>query len=79
VLRIAGKSSSYQKNLEFIAKDIGKELIPFLSIEERLLGLTAEELASALTPEERLVGLTPEERRKFRQLLEEEEKGDLSE
>jgi len=79
VLKMAGKSSSYQKNLEFIAKDIGKELIPFLSIEERLLGLTAEELASALTPEERLVGLTPEERRKFRQLLEEEEKGDLSE
>jgi len=81
VLEVAGKSSSYQKNLEFIAKDIGKELIPFLSTEERLIGLTPEELVRTLTPEERLVGmtpeelaraLTPEERKKLKQLLEEE-------
>ena len=58
----AGKSSSYQKNLEFIAKDIGKELIPFLSKEEML---------KHITPEERLIGLTPEELRKIKLLLEE--------
>ena len=67
---MAGRPSSYQKNLEFIAKDIGKELIPFLSTEERLMGLTPEdlvrvlppeELVRALTPEERLIGLTPED------------------
>ncbi|MBC8231207.1 hypothetical protein H8E77_16780 [bacterium] len=41
---MAGKSRSYRKNLEFIAKDIGKELIPFLS---------AEDIVRRLTPEER--------------------------
>jgi phage terminase small subunit len=51
--------------LEFIAKDIGGKLIPFLSKEEML---------KHITPEERLIGLTPEERRKLKQLLEEEDK-----
>ncbi|HIE29320.1 TPA: hypothetical protein EYP66_18775 [Candidatus Poribacteria bacterium] len=64
VLRMSGKSRSYQKNLEFIAKDIGKELIPFLSTEDRVRGLTPEDLARVLTPEER---------KKLKQLLEEED------
>jgi hypothetical protein len=41
---MSGKSRSYRKNLEFIAKDIEKELIPFLS---------AEDIVRRLTPEER--------------------------
>jgi hypothetical protein len=73
VLEMAGKSRTYQKNLEFIAKDIGEELIPFLSVEDKLRGLTPEELMRRLTLEERLRGLTPEERRKLKQLLEEED------
>ena len=63
---MAGKSRSYQKNLEFIAKDIGEELIPFLSKEKML---------EHITPEERLSGLTPEERKKLKQLLEDEDEG----
>jgi len=64
VLEVAGKSSSYRKNLEFIAKDIGEELIPFLSKEKML---------KHMTPEERLIGLTSEERRRLKQLLEGED------
>ena len=74
VLEMAGKSSSYQKNLEFIAKDIGEKLIPFLSKEEMLKHITPEERLIGLTPEERLIGLTPEELRKIKQLLEEKDK-----
>ena len=70
VLEMAGKSRSYRKNLEFIAKDIGEELIPFLSKEEMLKHMTPEDLVRVLTPEERLIGLTPEERKKLKQLLE---------
>jgi hypothetical protein len=62
---MSGRSRSYQKNLEFIAKDIGKELIPFLS---------AEDIVRRLTPEDLVRVLTPEERRKLKQLLEEEDK-----
>ena len=50
---MAGKSSSYRKNLEFIAKDIGEELIPFLTIEERLRGLSPEEILRGLDSETR--------------------------
>jgi hypothetical protein len=60
VLEMAGKSSSYRKNLEFIAKDIGEELIPFLSKEKML---------KHITPEEMVRILTPEEQKKLKQLL----------
>ncbi len=62
---MAGKYSSYRKNLERMAEDIGKELIPFFSIEDRVRGLTPEDLVRVLTPEER---------KKLKQLLEEEDK-----
>jgi hypothetical protein len=71
---MAGKYfRSYRKNLEFIAKDIGKELMPFLSPEDIVRGLSPEVLVRILTPEEQLIGLTPEERKKLKQLLEEED------
>jgi len=69
---MAGKSSTYQKNLEFIAKDIGEELIPLLSKEQMLKHMTPEERLSGLPPEDLVRVLTPEERRKLKQLLEEE-------
>jgi len=62
VLEMAGRSREYQKNLEFIAKDIGEKLIPFLSKEKMLEHITPEERLSGLTPEELLSGLTPRER-----------------
>ena len=74
VLKMAGKYSSYRKNLERMAEDIGNDILPFLSVEDRVRGLTPEELARRLTLEDRLIGLTPEERRKLKQLLEEEDK-----
>ena len=40
------------KDFRFIAKDIGPQLVPYLSVEERLPGLA---------PEERLAGLSTEE------------------
>jgi len=73
VLGMSRKSRSYRKNLEFIAKDIGEELIPFLSKEDMLKHLTPEEIVRNLTPEERLIGLAPEDRKKLRQLLEDED------
>ncbi|MGB0385597.1 MAG: hypothetical protein ACPGWR_12305 [Ardenticatenaceae bacterium] len=58
-----------EENLKFIAKDIGKRLMPYFTPEERLEGLTIEERLMGLTPEARLkaiekllMGLTPEER-----------------
>lgn len=69
---MAGKSRSYQKNLEFIAKDIGKDLIPYLSKETILEHMTPEELVRGLAPEDLVRILTPEERKKLKQLLEEE-------
>jgi hypothetical protein len=66
-----------------MAEDIGNDILPFLSVEERVRGLTPEDLVRVLTPEElarrltleeRLIGLTPEERKKLKQLLEEEDK-----
>ena len=82
VLEMAGKSRSYQKNLEFIAKDIGEELIPFLSKEmmlkhmtpeDRVRGLPPEDLVRILTVEDLVRILAPEEREKLKQVLEEED------
>ena len=66
---MAGKSSSYRKNLEFIAKDIGKELIPFLGTEDRMRGLTPDVRLRGLDAEDILHGLDSETREKLKQLL----------
>ena len=87
VLEMAGRQSSYQKNLERVTQDlltiIGKEKllkmmtpeerVRGLLPEERVRGLLPEERVRGLPPEERVRGLTPEERKKLKQLLEEEE------
>jgi hypothetical protein len=73
VLEMAGKySRSYRKNLEFIAKDIGKELIPFLSPEDIVRGLPPEERLRGLDPEDILHSLDSKAREKLKQLLEED-------
>ena len=75
-------SRSYRKNLEFIANDIGEDLIPFLSKEKMLEHMTPEDIVRALSPEDIVRVLTPEnlgrnltseERKKLRQLLEDED------
>ena len=62
VLDMAGKSRSYRKNLDFIAKDIGKDLIPFLSKEEMLKQMTPEDIVGAVTLEKLARAMTLEER-----------------
>ena len=59
VLTMAGRYSLPKKDLEFMAKDIGAEILPFLSPEERLRGLSSEERLRGLSPEERLQGVNP--------------------
>jgi len=83
VLGMSRRSRSYRRNLEFIANDIGKELIPFLSKEDMLEHITPEDIVRALSPEDIVRVLTPEslgrnltseERQKLRQLLGDEDK-----
>ncbi|MBC8231791.1 hypothetical protein H8E77_19755 [bacterium] len=59
VLEMAGKQSTYQKNIELYMKKYGKVLLRGLSLEERLRGLTEEDLR----------GLDPETREKLKQLI----------
>ena len=60
-LAMAGRHHRLSReDLEFIAQDIGSELVTFLSIEERLKGLD---------PEERLRGLDANELRKLKQII----------
>ena len=67
VLEMAGKRSSYQKNMERVAQDllsiVGKDkLLKMVTPEERLHGLLPEEWLRGLPSEERVRGLTLEER-----------------
>ena len=78
VLTMAGRHSIPRKDLEFMAKDIGAEILPYLkeedllkrlSPEARLRGLNPEERLRGLNPEDLLRYLTPEARRRLQQLL----------
>jgi hypothetical protein len=66
VLAMAGKQSSYQKNLERVSQDllsiVGKDkLLEMMAPEERVRGLTPEERLRGLTLEERLRGISKED------------------
>jgi len=51
---MAGISATLSReDLEFMADDIGRELMAFLPLEERMAGASAEELLTVLTPEKR--------------------------
>ena len=62
VLRMAGKQSLYDKQLERMAKAFGEDLLEQMSPEVRLRGLTLEDRLRGLTLEDRLRGLTLEDR-----------------
>lgn len=69
VLAMAGKHSIPRKDLEFMAKDIGPEILPYLNKEDLLKQLTPEDRLRGLSPEDLLRCLTPESHRMLRQLL----------
>lgn len=60
LLLMAQRYSIPKKNLEFIAKDIGEELMPFFSYEERLAGIPMEEVLANVPTEERLADIPAE-------------------
>jgi len=62
VLAMAEIHSIPKKDLEFMAKDIGPEILPYID---------KEDLLKQLSLEDRLRGLKLEERRRLRQLLDE--------
>ena len=82
VLAMAGKHSIPRKDLEFMAKDIGPEILPYLNKEDLLKQLSPEDLLKQLSKEDLLKQLnkedllrylTPEAHRMLRQLLAEQE------
>ena len=70
-LRMAGKQSLYDKQLERIAKAVGPDLIAFLDEDKLLEQMPPEVRVRGLTLEERLHGLDldPETLEKLKQLL----------
>jgi hypothetical protein len=71
VLRMAGKQSLYEKQLERIAKAVGPDLISFLNKDELLEQIPPEVRVRGLTLEERLRGLNldAETLEKLKQLI----------
>ena len=71
VLRMAGKQSLYDKQLERMAKAFGEDLLEQMSPEVRLRGLTLEDRLRGLTLEDRLRGLDldPETLEKLKELI----------
>ena len=65
VLEMAGRRSSYQKNLERITQD----LISTIGKDKLLKMMTPEERVRGLTLEERLPGLDPQIQEKIKQLI----------
>ena len=53
-------ADKYTRNLEYIAQNMGQDLLPFISSEDRVRDLTPEDIRD---------GLSDEKRRALRQLL----------
>lgn len=68
VLKMAGKQSSYEKNLMRIAESMGEDLIPFLS-EEVVKRIPPEKRVRSLTAEDIVRSLSPETKEELLQLL----------
>lgn len=75
-------ADKYTRNLEYIAQTMGQDLLPYMSIEDKLRDLTPAQRLEGLTPteqlqglslEDRIKGLTDEEREALRQLLNDQE------
>ncbi len=67
VLKMAGKQSLYEKQLQRIAESMGEDLIPFLS-EEVVKRIPPEKRVRGLSEEE-IRSLSPETKEKLRRLL----------
>ena len=79
---MAGRHRIPKKDLEFMAKDIGPELLPFLapedlikhlSSEDRLRGLSPVDVLKHLLADAQQRPLNAEEKRLLKQLLESQE------
>ena len=65
-------ADKYTRNLEYIAENMGQDLLPFISSEDRIRGLPLEDILNALGDEDRQTvlnklladeeGLTPAQR-----------------
>ena len=63
VLKMAGKQSLYEKQLQQIIDSMGADLLKKMTPEERVRGLTVSERVRGLTVSERLAGLNIEDLR----------------
>ena len=70
VLTMAGFHHALTRaDKQFMAEDIGRELLTFLPPEDLLKVLSLEDRLRGLNPEDRLKGLRPEERKRLLELL----------
>lgn len=69
VLNMARLSEIPRENLEFMAQDIGKELIPFLAPEMLVARLTSQERVAGLPLQERVAGISAKEEKELLELL----------
>ena len=59
---MAGRSSRLsKKDLQFIAQDIGPDILPFITVETCLAGLSLETRLAGLSLEERLASIGAED------------------
>ncbi|MFZ4664675.1 MAG: hypothetical protein ACOYNY_47225, partial [Caldilineaceae bacterium] len=70
VVTMAGISATLSKeDLQFMADDIGRELMAFLPPAERLAGISADELLKAISSGTLLHELSPDHRKVLLELL----------
>ncbi len=82
ILKMAGKQSLYEKQLQRIIDSMGTDLLEKMTPEERVRGLTVSERVRGLTVSERLAGLNiedlhaldPEEKAALLQVLNQSDK-----
>ena len=58
---ISNMADKYTRNLEYIAQNMGQDLLPYMSIEDRIRDLTPAQRLEGLDAAQRLEGLTPSE------------------
>ena len=59
---IANMADKYTRNLEYIAETMGQDLLPFISIEDRLRDLTPAQRLEGIDATQRLEGLDATQR-----------------
>ena len=66
---ISNMADKYTRNLEYIAQNMGQDLLPYMSIEDRIRDLTPAQQLQGLSLEDILDTLDDEKRETLRQLL----------